>query len=67
VDRVGVLCVSVQDVDGVEELGKVASRVRAVERTVIRLSSRVLDAMSKRKRNTDGRPVVVMSVAVVAA
>lgn len=65
-DRVGVLCVSVQDVGGIKELGEVASRVRAIERTVVRLSSRVLDGVSKRKRNTDGRPVAVMSVAVVA-
>jgi len=32
VDRIRVLCVSVQDVDGVEELGEVASRVCTVER-----------------------------------
>jgi hypothetical protein len=67
VDRVGIVCVSVQYVDGVEKLCKIASRIRAVERTMIKLSLRVLDAMPMRKRNTDGRPVVVMSVALVAA
>ena len=41
VDRIRVLCISVQDVDGVEELGEVASRVCTVERTIIRVSSRV--------------------------
>lgn len=38
VDRIRVLCVSVQDIDGVEELGQVASRVFSIERTIIKVS-----------------------------
>lgn len=45
VDRIRVLCVSVYDVDGVEELGEVASRVCTVERTIIKVSLRVFDAI----------------------
>ena len=67
VDRVGVVCISVHDVDGVEKLCKIAGRIHAVEGTITKLSLRILDAMSKRKRKTDGRPVVLMSVALVAA